>query len=68
MHRIQDLSLNQLQALHDTKFAHCFQSQRRLTDGKGDFFIGAGSNLTSNPSTQRLYPFKGKIQEVALYK
>ncbi len=37
--------------------------------GGGDFFIGTGSNLvpTAPPPTTRLYPFKGKIQEVALY-
>ncbi|MGO9621107.1 MAG: hypothetical protein ACLPT6_06850 [Desulfobaccales bacterium] len=38
--------------------------------GGGDFFIGTGSNLvpTATPlPTTRLYPFKGKIQEVALY-
>lgn len=40
------------------------------SDGKGDFIIGAGSNLFPVVGTpaQRLYPFKGKIQEVALYK
>jgi hypothetical protein len=39
--------------------------------GKGEFVIGAGSNLFPNVSgtpSQRLYPFRGKIQEVALYK
>jgi hypothetical protein len=39
--------------------------------GKGDFLIGVGSDLYYDPNTpapsQRLYPFKGKIQEVALY-
>ena len=36
----------------------------------GDFYIGSGSNLyTAVPGipAQRLYPFKGYIQEVALY-
>ena len=41
-------------------------------NGKGDFFIGSGSNLFPPPQVpgnpaHRLYPFKGKIQEVALY-
>ncbi len=35
--------------------------------GQGDFFIGTGSNLTIFGTSQRLYPFRGKIQEVALY-
>ena len=37
--------------------------------GGGDFFIGTGSNLFPSVGSphQRLYPFKGKIQEVALY-
>ena len=37
--------------------------------GTGNFFIGTGSNLYSGPSIpkQRLYPFKGQLQEVALY-
>ncbi len=37
--------------------------------GGGDFFIGTGSNLFpgAGSSPHRLYPFKGKIQEVALY-
>ncbi len=37
--------------------------------GQGDFFIGTGSNLFPNagPPANRLYPFKGEIQEVALY-
>lgn len=35
----------------------------------GDFFIGTGSNLfpAAGPPAQRLYPFNGRIQEVALY-
>jgi hypothetical protein len=38
-------------------------------DGQGDFFIGTGSNLFPDAGTpnQRLYPLKGRIQEVALY-
>lgn len=39
--------------------------------GKGEFIIGAGSNLFPNVAGtpgQRLYPFRGKIQDVALYK
>jgi hypothetical protein len=37
--------------------------------GGGNFFIGSGSNLypAAGAPNQRLYPFKGKIQEVALY-
>jgi hypothetical protein len=39
-------------------------------NGQGDFVIGAGSNLfpVLGVPPQRLYPFKGRIQEVALYK
>jgi hypothetical protein len=35
----------------------------------GDFFIGTGSNLfpAAGVPPQRLYPFNGRIQEVALY-
>jgi hypothetical protein len=45
---------------------------RNDTNGKtgtGPFFIGSGSNLYPGAGVpkQRLYPFKGKIQEVALY-
>jgi hypothetical protein len=37
--------------------------------GGGDFFLCTGSNLfpAAGIPTQRLYPFKGKIQEAALY-
>jgi len=37
--------------------------------GGGDFFIGSGGNLYPNAGILkvRLYPFKGEIQEVALY-
>jgi hypothetical protein len=63
----QNLSLNQLQALDTPTSPVVFHRNDASPDGKGDFFIGTGSNLTSNPSTQRLYPFKGKIQEVAFY-
>jgi hypothetical protein len=40
------------------------------SNGQGEFVIGAGSNLfpvIGTPS-HRLYPFNGRIQEVALYK
>ncbi|MGO8761038.1 MAG: hypothetical protein ACLP2P_16455 [Desulfobaccales bacterium] len=63
-----DISLNQLQALNIPNPPIVFHRNDASLGGMGDFFIGTGSNLTSNPSTQRLYPFKGKIQEVALYK
>ena len=65
----QDLCyLEQLQALETPSSPIIFHRNDPSTDGQGDFFIGTGSNLTLNPASQRLYPFKGKIQEVALYK
>ena len=50
-----------------------FKRNDSSANGKGDFFIGSGSNLFPPPTVagnpaHRLYPFKGKIQEVALYK
>jgi hypothetical protein len=63
-----DISINQLQALETPASPIIFHKNDASPKGTGDFFIGTGSNLTSNPFTQRLYPFKGKIQEVALYK
>jgi hypothetical protein len=50
-----------------------FKRNDSSADGKGDFFIGSGSNLFPPPTVagnpaHRLYPFKGRIQEVALYK
>ena len=47
-----------------------FKRNDASADGKGLFLIGAGSPLfpVTTPPTQRLYPFKGSIQEVALYK
>jgi hypothetical protein len=46
-----------------------FRRNDTSNDGKGDFFIGSGSNLSfGGTPSHRLYPFKGKIQEVALYK
>lgn len=47
-----------------------FHVNDSTADGNGKFIIGAGSNLfpTVGTPTQRLYPFRGKIQEVALYK
>jgi hypothetical protein len=49
-----------------------FQRNDASINGKGDFFIGSGSNLFPPPQVagnpaHRLYPFKGKIQEAALY-
>jgi hypothetical protein len=46
-----------------------FQRNDTSKAGQGDFFIGAGSNLfpSAGPPSQRLYPFRGQIQEVALY-
>ncbi len=68
----QDLLLDtpdNLQALEIPNPHHIdFSSERAVNCGKGDFFIGTGSNLTLTPAAQRLYPFIGKIQEVALYK
>jgi hypothetical protein len=64
----QNLSLEQLQALGTPSSPIIFHRNDPSPDGQGDFFIGTGSNLTLNPASQRLYPFKGKIQEVALYK
>jgi hypothetical protein len=39
------------------------------SNDSGDFFIGVGSNLfpMEAPPANRLYPFKGQIQEVAFY-
>jgi hypothetical protein len=47
-----------------------FQPNDVSPNGQGEFLIGAGSNLypVLGAPPQRLYPFKGKIQEVALYK
>jgi Concanavalin A-like lectin/glucanases superfamily len=58
----QDLSLNGVRFLTATVLG--FQPNT-----SGDFFIGAGSNLfpAAGSPAQRLYPFNGKIQEVALY-
>jgi hypothetical protein len=65
----QDISMAQLQALEIPNPPIIFQRNDASADGQGDFFIGTGSNLTLIPfSGDRLYPFKGKIQEVALYK
>ncbi len=63
------LTWDQMQALVIPNPPIIFHRNDPSTDGQGDFFIGTGSNLTLNtPSGDRLYPFKGKIQEVALYK
>ncbi len=65
----QEISLAQLQALEIPNPPINFQRNDATADGQGDFFIGSGSNLTLIPfSLDRLYPFKGKIQEVALYE
>ena len=62
----QDLDIPHLQALQAN--VTTFQRNDLSAKGQGDFFIGAGSNLFPvAPPPQRLYPFKGKIQEVALY-
>jgi hypothetical protein len=47
-----------------------FQPNDVSLNGQGELLIGAGSNLfpVLGPPPQRLYPFKGKIQEVAFYK
>jgi hypothetical protein len=47
-----------------------FKPNDASADGQGPFIIGAGTPLfpVTAPVTQRLYPFKGKIQEVALYQ
>jgi hypothetical protein len=46
-----------------------FQRNDTSKAGQGDFFIGAGNNLfpSAGLPSQRLYPFKGQIQEVTLY-
>jgi hypothetical protein len=46
-----------------------FQPNDATVIGGGPFFIGAGSNLfpAASKAPPRLYPFKGKIQEVAFY-
>lgn len=58
----QDLSINGVRFL--TADVVGFQPNTN-----GDFFIGTGTNLfpAAGPPTQRLYPFNGRIQEVALY-
>jgi hypothetical protein len=63
-----DATLDNLQALTIITSPINFYRNDASANGQGDLFIGTGSNLTSSPFTQRLYPFKGKIQEVALYK
>ena len=45
-----------------------FQPNDNTAIGGGPFFIGSGSNLfPPKQAPPRLYPFKGKIQEVAFY-
>jgi hypothetical protein len=59
----QDLSLNGVRFLTANVIGF-------KPNTNGDFFIGAGSNLfpaAAGPPAQRLYPFNGRIQEVALY-
>lgn len=63
----QDLTLDNLQALATPIPPFTFQPNDNSPGGKGDFFIGAGSRLSFGGGSQRLYPFRGKIQEVALY-
>jgi hypothetical protein len=57
-----------LQALQPPAAPIIFHRNDPSADGKGDFYIGTGSNLKLTAAAQRLYPFKGRIQEVALYK
>jgi hypothetical protein len=66
----QDLGLLDVPVLKLVTTPFIFHPNDSSANGKGEFIIGAGSNLfpvIGNPP-QRLYPFKGKIQEVALYK
>jgi hypothetical protein len=59
----QSLDVQHLQGAQNPSVNNFFQNDT------GDFFIGTGSNLfpTEGAPAHRLYPFKGKIQEVALY-
>ena len=65
----QNITHENLQTLESTTIPPMsFKPNDDPSAGKhGDFLIGVGSFLTFNPAPQRLYPFKGKIQEVALY-
>jgi hypothetical protein len=65
----QDLTFENLQALTTPIPSFTFKLNGTSSDGQGNFFIGTGSTLFPifGAPPQRLYPFKGKIQEVALY-
>jgi hypothetical protein len=66
----QDLSLLDIPVLKKLIDPFTFHPNDGTSDGNGEFLIGVGSNLfpVIGIPPQRLYPFKGKIQEVALYK
>jgi hypothetical protein len=57
--------------LVDTATATQTQVDYAVNDGSADFLIGAGRNLFPNVATRPtppvLYPFQGKIQEVAIF-
>ena len=59
----QSLDVQHLRGAQNPSVTNFFQND------SGDFFIGTGSNLfpTAGAPANRLYPFKGKIQEVAFY-
>ncbi len=65
-----DLSALETPYLNITMPNFTFQPNDVSPNGQGEFVIGTGSNLfpVLGAPTQRLYPFAGKIQEVALYK
>jgi hypothetical protein len=66
----EDLALLESPALNLLINPFTFKPNDASSAGKGEFIIGAGSNLfpVIGAPPQRLYPFRGKIQEVALYK
>src|SRR5215469_9332631 len=61
-------NINSIRTLQKTGIT-TFKRNDTSNSGNGPFFIGAGSNLdpAAGVPKQRLYPFKGKIQGVALY-
>jgi hypothetical protein len=65
----QDLTYPNLQALITPIPTFSFIRNTNSPLGGGGFFIGTGSTLFPifGAPPQRLYPFKGKIQEAALY-
>jgi hypothetical protein len=64
----QEIGIKTLRGAQNPNVTNFKRNDNSATTGRGDFFIGTGSNLTLIGAAQRLYPFKGKIQEVALYK